>query len=467
MIIEIECVIMYLRYLIGGCIDRDQCNVNIMQLYRAKTAEWEYSMLSNSTVIYGIGQTFTTLNEVIYFNINGNIGSYDMRNEIYNYPFKSLLLRDINEACTTSDSDKLYFIGGINTGDNNIESNEFQIYNILNDSWNVNTPRINIPRYYSTCNTLQDTIYIIGGATTTIALDTIECINTDLLDKWEVLSSKLTIKRAKHRSIVYDNLIVIIAGEDINGNALKDITMFDTITGNVFENGMKPLNIERIGANAMYDGNRIFVFGGLNSNGIAQNNWEFTYDLWTQSPSSAAPSKLPSHNPTIIPTDIPTSSPSTSPTKYPSKKPLMKMNLGPNTKHKHHIIVILLLLAITSFTIIIIIIMYCYHCGKRIMKFQSKNDIYISMTSSPNKSPSTILPSLPISTNNTDLTSNKDSQNCISNQIEGDIKTKLKSWMSDDISKSSQLDSIYDTCPDGQKTTTKVNNTTTMDYQKN
>eukprot|EP01084_Bolivina_argentea_P278897 476675_1 len=181
---------------------------------------------------------------------------------------------------------------------------EFHIYDITNSDWFTGSAMPDI-RQRHTCNVAQQTLYVMGGSTSTGRSDDIISLNLSIsfLGEWKIMNGVLHTAKYEHRSVVWQNIIYNTGG---NGGD-KDIDFLDSITGDAHLDSVM-IYTKRMHA-AVCVNSTIFVFGGIPT----ANNQYFQYAVIPTLSPTLSPT-IPSLQPTISPTQL-TMIPTLSPTR--------------------------------------------------------------------------------------------------------------------------------------------------------
>eukprot|EP01084_Bolivina_argentea_P271961 462899_1 len=206
-----------------------------------------------------------------------------------------------------------------------------RILNITSHKWNNhNAPNMLQWRSGHSCIVHQKILYVIGGigninsnVWTRTYLSSIEVLNIAQLQyvatqTWNFIDS-LRKPLSGHRSVVYDNNIIIIGGyNDINGYN-NEINVINTITHTVSSVGYLQYAVSEMSVVVIYP--YIYAFAGSDRvDGSATINM-FQYTIVPTYVPTNTPSNSPSNSPTNSPTNAPSNSPSNSPTNSPTNAP--------------------------------------------------------------------------------------------------------------------------------------------------
>ena len=221
---------------------------------------------SLSFTIYARLQTYTNINNIIYWNLNGDIGTFNMETQQIEYPSSVIpsLYHNTTSIGMTTDGRYLFALSG---SDYNLF---FQIYDTYssNSKWFLG-PQMPHGRYRFSCHTSKNhELYVIGGTHPDdyTFLDTIIKINISDIDNinsgfysWTVLNDNLPIPVGYHRSVEYADLIYIIGGRISKHDRTNKVVVLDTITDKIID--VQDLNEIRSSSASVVAMGRIYVFG--------------------------------------------------------------------------------------------------------------------------------------------------------------------------------------------------------------
>jgi hypothetical protein len=154
----------------------------------------------------------------------------------------------------------IYVIGGYNGGPLNTVKKINM--NDLSSGW-TQMSAMNEKRGYFAAALYDKYIYVFGGynGRTLSSVERYDIPN----NKWEILNSKMNMKRCAHAAVTVGDKIYIIGGWDENYNRLNSIEIFD-ISSNTFQQENIPrLPIALSGMSAIAIGKWIVVTGGENN----------------------------------------------------------------------------------------------------------------------------------------------------------------------------------------------------------
>jgi N-acetylneuraminic acid mutarotase len=186
------------------------------------------------------------------------------------------------------DNNKLILFGGYNNLENKSILNDTWEYNIIDKTWiekglygKTSPVRINFGMEYSP----DDNVVIIFGGWVDVFLDTNETWLYDVEnDKWleiEGEGEKPSPRSHIQLSYIGDHKLMTFGGESLSGDVTypNDTWIFDVVNGKWQECTI--ISDEKPSSRAAYsmtsDRNNVYMFGGVNENGEANNElWEFT-----------------------------------------------------------------------------------------------------------------------------------------------------------------------------------------------
>eukprot|EP01083_Nonionella_stella_P167711 564406_1 len=284
--------------------------------------------------VWGGGDFYTQIDNTVYFlsTSGSNLNTFDMANRVYTSSWKSVSTSVSYTSCLTSASisniDYIYVVGGYGS----TPLSKVQVLKTSTMQWLSGIPSMKTARNRLSCivdpSTLQ--LYAIAGKNGPGTdpgsyLDTIEKINVNNMNLWEIVSATLTKPAIGTRSILYEERILVIGGRYANGVSgqtyLDTIHVVDPQTDAVtLPYASLPRGVAEAAAIIMND--ELYVFGGS----ICPNDVDFCdnayrtfliYQFATPSPTTPT-SQPPTYAPTLFPTNIPTASPTLPPTYTPT-----------------------------------------------------------------------------------------------------------------------------------------------------
>eukprot|EP01084_Bolivina_argentea_P237640 399338_1 len=239
----------------------------------------------------------------------------------------------------------IFITGGVDYS--NEESIRIQIYDYTNHNWiypNSNqpgAPYLNHARGKHACTVFDNYLYVFGGSydynTYTYTVQYNEKL--DVSDPY-ALSTKTWDASVQyisnnnvyfHRAVSDTNykLIYLIGGRDsIDGSSSKNIQIYDPSQNKMtlISSSSMRLHTGRSSPGVIMANNRIYVFGGSDSNSYSYSSWEYS-NIMSLSPTSD-PTSIPTTNPTATPTN-PTVNPTFNPTSNPTNNPTIIPTANP------------------------------------------------------------------------------------------------------------------------------------------
>eukprot|EP01083_Nonionella_stella_P204499 745433_1 len=285
--------------------------------------------------VWGGGDFYTQIDNTVYFlsTSGSNLNTFDMANRVYTSSWKSVSTSVSYTSCLTSASisniDYIYVVGGYGS----TPLSKVQVLKTSTMQWLSGIPSMKTARNRLSCivdpSTLQ--LYAIAGKNgpgtdSGSYLDTIEKINVNNMNLWEIVSATLTKPAIGTRSILYEERILVIGGR-YHANGVSGQTYLDTIhvvdpqtDAVTLPYASLPRGVAEAAAIIMND--ELYVFGGS----ICPNDVDFCYNAYRTfliyqfaTPSPTTPtSQPPTYAPTLFPTNIPTASPTLPPTYTPT-----------------------------------------------------------------------------------------------------------------------------------------------------
>eukprot|EP01084_Bolivina_argentea_P094334 169584_1 len=252
-------------------------------------------------------QTYTQINNIIYFNLDGNIGTFDMDTEINEYPSSKIpsMSYYTESGCLTTDGKHLFLLGGSDW------NAYFQIFDTFTNLWSIGPPMTPTGRYRTTCHVIDDFLYVFGGTypDDNTFLDTVIKIyiaNMQNINSysWNTISDTLITPTGYQRSVRFGNLIYLIGGTIAGPTYINDVYVLNPISDTILT--VPPMNNIRSSAASIVADARIYVFGGYDNTGTDRvtNSWEVTNIM-----PSSAPTPAPTNNPTFSPSAAPSYAP--------------------------------------------------------------------------------------------------------------------------------------------------------------
>eukprot|EP01083_Nonionella_stella_P234101 824244_1 len=222
--------------------------------------------------------------------------------------------------CLTSFKHFILIIGG-NPLSGIKQRGDVVIYNTINHVWSTG-PVLPSNRSQHSCNTVSNTIYVIGGLygynDDAVSKDDVWVLAINDADaccdgQWRRLTARLPKGIHDHRSVVFEDDIYIIGGEkdDPTFDGLNDIYqvasvyVLHTLIEEIETDTSMPYEFSV--HSAITVGSIIYVWGGCCP----------AHPLYGTLPT-VSPTPAPTFGPTIAPTYSPSGAPSNAPTRYPT-----------------------------------------------------------------------------------------------------------------------------------------------------
>eukprot|EP01083_Nonionella_stella_P275686 936481_1 len=266
----------------------------------------------------------------------------------------AIIPSDVNEqGCLATDSDHLFVVGGYSYSSSS-PLDTVQILDIAEMSWQ-NGVSMKTARKQLSCivDPYTKTLYAIGGNNGT-DINSVEFINTTIMDTWESIQPGLTNPAVAARSVVHVQTIYVVGGRywDGAGHELDTVHIINpqqnTIT---LSNDRLPYGVYHL-ALCVID-NFFHGFGGSDDYGYSDKwmKYQLPSPPTTNTPTSQTipptrptsvptiaptsqttpptrPTSVPTTTPTLVPTSTPTTSPSTIPTFIPSLFPSLSPTIS-------------------------------------------------------------------------------------------------------------------------------------------
>eukprot|EP01084_Bolivina_argentea_P174956 303014_1 len=182
-------------------------------------------------------------------------------------------------------------------------SDQFHIYNTLNKTWTLGTS-LTTERLDASCNTVWNTVYVIGGYNSYNHLNTIEYMNNCCNNQWIQITDTFSTPIYDHRSLVLGGYIYVIRG--FGTTYVDRVDIIDTISKTILPTANK-LPLPKREVSTILVQNVIYIFGGY----PFTDNEHYQYGVIQTMSPSAAPSNAPSNTPSNVPTTHPTNAPTT------------------------------------------------------------------------------------------------------------------------------------------------------------
>ena len=180
---------------------------------------------------------------------------------------------------------KLYVIGGYNWNENKTTDNIYEM-SIIPPYADKLLPRMPQARRYHKAEIANGQLFILGGTTTNLSSDANDSVVVYDFIKNEVKPCPSLPKPVwGMSSVTWRNMIILIGGQDKNGQVLNGVFMYDTKTGQ--SQKLPPLIHRRWGTSAVIMHDVIVVLGGWNKEEGYLNSVEsFTMgdDQWKELP---------------------------------------------------------------------------------------------------------------------------------------------------------------------------------------
>ena len=181
--------------------------------------------------------------------------------------------------------EKLYTIGGYDWGVQRVSNAIYEIPLTPPYTPNLLT-RMTGPRKNHRAELVNGKLFILGGTTTGFNKDAIDTVVVYDLEKNEFKSCPSLPKAVSRMSTVtWDNMIIVVGGQDRNGQATNDVIMYDSETG--CSERLPSMILKRSGCSSVIVDDVIFVFGGWDAKERYLNSVEsFTIgeDSWKVKP---------------------------------------------------------------------------------------------------------------------------------------------------------------------------------------
>jgi len=179
-------------------------------------------------------------------------------------------------ACSASLNGKIYLFGGFND-DTSILSIDVFDTEANNGLGSWESLGIEIPFPFLNCAAVQaeSSIFVVGGYDGNDVLRNIFRFGPDdnQMLSFEPLVAELSIGREKHTATLINGKIAIVGGEDIEGDVIDSVEMFDPVSNDVFS--LPSLIVARGSHQAAAFSNVLYVFGGTDSGSNPLNSAEF------------------------------------------------------------------------------------------------------------------------------------------------------------------------------------------------
>ncbi len=264
----------------------------------------DHSSTNLSIGVAGVGQFYTQIGNILWMiqPMAIPIVGYNLQTLQFELSFDIPTNGVGPSGCLTSWNEYLFLSGGWDVAAGNWHYANFtQIFNISSSEWLMlsKIPQMIQARGDHTCNTNNNKLYVIGGRQTGGSyLNSIEVLALsqfpDLLNvSWNININNLVlaVSSATIRSVVLENDIIISGVNNM-------IQVIDTLQDTITTTATAIFNTQNRGAPVIIANNVLYQF--------YEQNWAFS-NLSTNNPTPA-----PTNNPSPAPTDYPSPAPTKS-----------------------------------------------------------------------------------------------------------------------------------------------------------
>jgi hypothetical protein len=181
--------------------------------------------------------------------------------------------------CACVVDNKIYVIGGVDAGINNIATHE--MYDPLTDTWTPKSPLLQA-RGWPSCAVVNGIIYVIGGGYPT-ATNSLYAFNPDS-NSWSQKANLLSPRRSA-QAVAVDEIIYLIGGHHGDGLPASDCEAYNPVTNTWTPIASMPTGQGRSLGAAVYNGS-IYTFGGSDNSSWTPHSLTYSYNpqlnSWTQ-----------------------------------------------------------------------------------------------------------------------------------------------------------------------------------------
>ncbi len=249
-----------------------------------KERKSQFATLEITKPFYSYTITNDLSKERIYENL---IEPYDYDSSFYKNNDKPYRIRknlDIAKSHLelVNSNGYIYAIGGIDQ--KNIISNDISRYNFEENTW-TNIGQLAEKRMDFAAAAVNNDIYVFGGYNGTKLLNKVEVISSNGGTKTIRLNQESNIiERRAHEAVYYNGKIYIIGGEDVNGESLNTLEVYDLDTKTIETKASMNVGRKNFGASLYLIDNKFYiaVAGGENNNEILNSveMYDIENDKW-------------------------------------------------------------------------------------------------------------------------------------------------------------------------------------------
>lgn len=151
-------------WMLGGWSSAGYGNA-VISYHFANDTFIEHSNLTSISSLESDSQSFTVINDILYFNTNGTLGIFDMSAETETFPWpaestKHTLPTYAKSACLANDGRYLFFSGGEASDADAL--NVLQIFDTYDETW-ITGPLMDKGRLRTACIAMNSVLYVFGG----------------------------------------------------------------------------------------------------------------------------------------------------------------------------------------------------------------------------------------------------------------------------------------------------------------
>lgn len=269
----------------GGIIADPEDSTNPPQAPTGSTARWYPYSYNPATFKY---RTIAPTEYTITVTVTDPKGGSDTKS--FTIPLMWGYIKSMNTGrwglgCVATDDDKIYAIGGQNSMYNYTGLANVEEYDLANDTWSNKTP-LPSPRSYFAIALVNDEIYVIGGYSQGLKVDTVEEYDITS-ESWSTKTPMPGGVRSGIAAGVVGGIIYVIGGFDANNNALSRVEAYNPQTDTWETKANMPTargNLATVSWN-----NKIYAIGGFTSaSGISATDKVEVYnpqsDSWETKP---------------------------------------------------------------------------------------------------------------------------------------------------------------------------------------
>ena len=265
-------------YLIGGNSDQLDSASNYKYVQRLQDGEWENLGAMLSYRCWGANNIYTQLADMLYFIANDDASTYSLLKRFdlnigeEDDSFE-VVVDEIKWSCLVSWHSFLHVIGGKDTT-TSAALGKTRVYDLGAGIWidDAVGPVLNTARWGPACAVNNDKIYVLGGETQGVFLDTVEYTTVNMTSGWTVLNDRLDVAIQCFKVVVYGDFLITIGGVTASWSKnVADHFIVDTVQNTVTVSG--ELDIAMRDVAILLIGNVLLAFGGMTDGRITDTRY--------------------------------------------------------------------------------------------------------------------------------------------------------------------------------------------------